>query len=41
MDNNIDSGEREIKNNIELLNIKLSNKEKINQGINPFNNKDN
>ena len=40
MDNNIDSGDKEIKKNLEILNEKLKNNGENNEEINPFNNKD-
>ena len=40
MDNNIDSVDREIKKNLEILNEKLISNEENNGEINPFNNKD-
>ena len=40
MDNYIDSGDREIKKNLEILNEKLISHEENNGEINPFNNKD-
>ena len=40
IDNNNDSGEREIKNNLDVLNENIKNAKKNNLEINPFNNKD-
>ena len=40
IDTNIDSGDKEIKKNLEILNEKLTSNEKNNEEINPFNNKD-
>ena len=40
MDNNIDSGDKEIKKNLEILNEKLKSNGENNEEINPFNNKD-